>query len=69
MLLNTCVIHQDGNGFVDELFSLLCNSILPRPNHLPKSNYETKKMIQNLGLGYTIIYACENGCVLFCNDT
>jgi hypothetical protein len=49
MLLNTCVIHRASNGFVDELFSLFCNSIIPKPNHLPKSNYEAKKMIQNLG--------------------
>jgi hypothetical protein len=43
------VIHRASNGFVDELFSLFCNSIIPKPNHLPKSNYEAKKMIQNLG--------------------
>jgi hypothetical protein len=43
MLLNAFVTHRVSNGFVYELFSLLCNSILPKPNHLPKSNYEVKK--------------------------
>lgn len=47
---------------------MLCNSILPKPSHLPKSNHEAKKMIQNLGLGYTMKHVCENGCVLFRND-
>jgi hypothetical protein len=56
------------NDFVDEFFSLLCNSILPKPNTLPRSHYEAKKLVENLGLRYTMIHVCENGCVLFCNQ-
>jgi len=52
MILNTCATHRCTNGFVDELFSLLQNSILPKPNNLPKSHYEVKCLIQNLGLRY-----------------
>jgi hypothetical protein len=43
MLLDTCVIHQVNNGFVDDLFSLLCNSILPRPNLLQSQIMKPRK--------------------------
>jgi hypothetical protein len=45
MILNTLATHECTNGFVDELLSLLCNSILPKPNNLPKSHYEAKNLI------------------------
>lgn len=67
MLLNTCATHRVTNGLVNELFSLLCNSILPQPNKPLKSHYVAKRLVQNLGLSYSIIHACENGCVLFRN--
>jgi hypothetical protein len=67
MLLNTCATHWVINGFVDELFSLLCNYNLPKPNKLPRSHYEAKRLVQNLGLRYSKIHACKNGCVLFCD--
>jgi hypothetical protein len=68
MILNTCTTHCCTNGFVNELLSLLRNSIFFKPNNLPKSHYEGKTLIQNLGLGYISIHACQNGCVLYRNE-
>jgi hypothetical protein len=65
MILNTCATHRVTNGFVDKLFSLLQKSIVPNLNNLFTSHYEAKSLIQNPGLGYVIIHACENGCVLY----
>jgi hypothetical protein len=62
------MLHKVTNGFVDELFSLLWNSILPKPNNLPMSHHSAKSLIQNLCLGYNIFHACDKGCVLFCNQ-
>jgi len=66
MILNTCTTHHCTNGIVNELFSLLKNLVFPAPNNLPKSHYEA--LIQNLGLGYISIHACQNGCVLYQNE-
>jgi len=50
MLLNTCATHQITNGFVDEML-LLHNSILGlKFNNLLGSDYEVKKLVQNLAL-------------------
>lgn len=68
MILNTCTTHYCTNGFVDELLSLLGNSILLKPNNLPKLHYEARNLIQNLGLGYVSIHLCQNGCVLYQNE-
>jgi hypothetical protein len=68
MILNTCTTHHCTDGFVNELLSLLRNSIFPKPNNLPKSHYEAKTLIQNLGLGHISIHACQNGCVLYQNE-
>jgi hypothetical protein len=43
----------------------LLRDALPEGNVLPKSYYETKKMISGLGLGYEKIHACPNDCVLY----
>jgi hypothetical protein len=38
---------------------------VPQFNSLPKSYYEAKRMIKELGLGYDSIHVCYNNCVLF----
>ncbi len=68
MLFNTHATHRFINGFLDELLSLLQNSILFKPNNLPKSHYEAKMLVQDLGFGYNPIHACNNGCVLYHNQ-
>jgi hypothetical protein len=66
MILNTYATHHCTNGFVDQLLSLLQNFVILL-NNLPKSHYEAKSLVQNLGLGYISIHACQNGCVLYWN--
>ncbi|MCI35799.1 hypothetical protein A2U01_0057020, partial [Trifolium medium] len=53
------------HGWSDKSFSMLVDLLrdaLPEGNVLPKSYYETKKMISGLGLGYEKIHACPNDC-------
>ena len=65
LILNTCTVHGTTNGHVDELLTLLSEDILEPGNLLPKSRYEAKKFLKNLGLTYDSIHACENGCILY----
>ncbi|MCH86656.1 hypothetical protein A2U01_0007515, partial [Trifolium medium] len=56
------------HGWSDKSFSMLLDLLrdaLPEENVLPKSYYETKKMISGLGLGYEKIHACPNDCILY----
>ncbi|XP_043699950.1 uncharacterized protein LOC122650616 [Telopea speciosissima] len=56
----------------DKAFSLLLDLLkeaFPEPNSLPKSLYETKKIIKDLGLNYEKIDACRNDCMLYRNET
>nr|KYP59337.1 hypothetical protein KK1_014770 [Cajanus cajan] len=46
----------------------LLNDALLEENTLPKSFYDTKKIISGLGLGYEKIHACPNDCILYKND-
>ena len=43
----------------------LLKEALPDANKLPKSFYEAKNIIRDLGLDYVRIHACKNDCVLF----
>ena len=65
MLLNLYSVHRVNNNFVDELFGLLKNELLPKLNTLPSTRYEATKIIKKLGLAYDAIHACEARCVLF----
>ncbi|XP_058741920.1 uncharacterized protein LOC131614337 [Vicia villosa] len=56
------------HGWSDKSFSMLLDLLrdaFPEENVLPKSYYETKKMISGLGLGYEKIHACPNDCILY----
>ncbi len=64
MILNTYATHHCTNGFVDKFLSLLQNFVLLKLNNLPKSHYEVRNLVQNLGLGYISIHARQNGCVV-----
>jgi hypothetical protein len=66
MIWNTCATHHYTNGSVDELLSLLTNSMFPKPNNLLSFHYEANSLIQNLG--YVTIHACENGCISYHNE-
>nr|XP_004494940.1 uncharacterized protein LOC101496411 [Cicer arietinum] len=56
------------HGWSDKSFSMLLDLLrdaLPEENVLPKSYYETKKIVSGLGLGYEKIHACPNDCILY----
>ena len=42
--------------------------ILPSDAHVPKTYYESKKIIRDLGMKYEKIDVCKNDCVLFWNE-
>ena len=55
------------NGWTDKSFSMLLELLsdaLPEENTLPKSFYDTKKIISGLGLSYEKIHVCPNECIL-----
>ncbi|TXG73322.1 hypothetical protein EZV62_001901 [Acer yangbiense] len=48
-----------------DLLLELFKEALPEGEILPKSFYQTKKIISDLGLGYEKIHACPNDCILY----
>ena len=65
LIMTLCTIHGVSNRFADLLFTLFWEHLLPSENLLPKNYYAVKALIQNLGLNYKTIHACQGGCVLF----
>ena len=56
------------SGWSNKSFTMLLQilqDLLPLDAKLPKDNYEAKKIIKDLGLGYEKIHACPNDCMLF----
>ena len=68
LIVNCCKTHGVSNTFINELLMLLSMSILPLGNCLPKTEYEASKILRRLGLAYSMIHACPNGCCLFKGD-
>lgn len=59
------------NGWSNKSFNNLLSTLretLPEGEQLPRSSYEVKKLIGDLGLGYEKIHACPNNCMLFWKD-
>jgi hypothetical protein len=59
------------NGWSDKDFNELLqflNDLLPKVNMLPRSTYQAKKNVCLLGLEVEKIHACQNDCMLFCNE-
>ena len=48
-----------------DMFIDFIREMLPEGAHVPRSWYEAKKSITELGLGHQKIDACKNDCVLF----
>ena len=63
-LLHLQVTNHWTNKSVDMLLHLL-NDVIPSGSVLPKSHYEARSIMRELGLGYETIHACKNDCVLF----
>jgi hypothetical protein len=56
------------NEWSDTSFSALMEmltKVLPKPNGLPSSTYQAKKIIYPLTLGIEKIHACSNHCILY----
>ncbi|XP_019255076.1 PREDICTED: uncharacterized protein LOC109233657 [Nicotiana attenuata] len=49
---------------MDDLLSFF-KEVLPVESFVPNSFYEAKKVLRDLGLGYTKIDACQNDCILY----
>ncbi|GKB07403.1 putative transposase-associated domain-containing protein [Tanacetum coccineum] len=71
----SCLVHlyhiKCLNGWSNKSFSMLLEflrDLLPEGNLLPKTTYQVKKILANLGLSYEKIDACPNGCMLFWGD-
>ncbi|XP_028118132.1 uncharacterized protein LOC114315719 [Camellia sinensis] len=63
-VLNMKVTNHWSNKSVDMMLEFL-SRLLPKENLVPKSTYEAKKILCDLGLSYELIHACINDCVLF----
>ena len=59
------------NGWSNKSFKDLLETLrmtFPGLGDLPRSSYEVKKLINELGLGYEKIHVCPNNCMLFWKD-
>ncbi|XP_012840363.1 PREDICTED: uncharacterized protein LOC105960705 [Erythranthe guttata] len=63
-LLHIKVYNKWSNKSFDMMLTLL-KKALPHGETLPKSYYDAKKILNDLGLGYTAIHACKYDCALF----
>ncbi|XP_060170851.1 uncharacterized protein LOC132601805 [Lycium barbarum] len=66
-LLHLKCLNHWSNKSMDELLSFF-KEVLPEGSFVPKSFYEAKKVLCDLGLGYTKIDACQNDCILYWHD-
>lgn len=65
LLIQNCfTVFGVTNSFRNEMWKLL-RELLPCPNSLPTSQYLAMKYIQQMGVSYVPIHACQNGCCLF----
>ncbi|XP_026429861.1 uncharacterized protein LOC113326328 [Papaver somniferum] len=55
--------HMNKKSF--QMILDLIKAALPEGETLPNTYYEAKKLLRNLGLGYTVIHACRYDCALF----
>ncbi|KAK9990796.1 hypothetical protein SO802_025781 [Lithocarpus litseifolius] len=63
-MLNVKVMTNLSNKGLDMMLELL-TKVLPKGNLVPRSTYEVKKILHDLGMSYEHIDACKNDCALF----
>ena len=63
-MMNVKVMTNLTNKGLDMILDLLIK-LLPKGNLVPRSTYEAKKILRDLGLSYEHIHACKNDCALF----
>ncbi|CAN4101380.1 unnamed protein product [Withania somnifera] len=66
-LLHLKCLNNWRNKTVNELLSFI-EELLHESSFVPDSFYEGKKVLPDLGLGYTKINACQNNCILYWCD-
>ena len=64
MILNMKVVNNWSNKSLNMMLEFLMK-LLPEGNLVPKSTYEAKKMLRDLGMSYEHIDACKNDCILY----
>ena len=47
---------------------LLKDQFLPVDNDMPPSRSDAKQLLASMGMDYQRIHACQNDCILFCNE-
>ncbi|XP_030963985.1 uncharacterized protein LOC115985160 [Quercus lobata] len=62
-MLNVKVMTNLSNKGLDMMLELL-TKVLPKGNLVPRSTYEAKKILRDLGMSYEHIDACKNDCTL-----
>ena len=67
-MLNVKVMTNLSNKRLDMMLELL-TKILPKGKLVPRSTYEAKKILHDLGMSYEHIDACKNDCALFWKET
>ena len=63
-MLNVKVMTNLSNKELDMMLELL-TKVLPKGNLVPRSTYEAKKILRDLGMSYEHIDACKNDSALF----
>ena len=63
-MLNVKVMTNLSNKGPDMMLELLIK-VLQKGNLVPRSTYEAKKILCDLGMSYKHIDACKNDCALF----
>ena len=63
-LMHVKVLNCWSDKSFDMLLQLLIDAF-PEGSIIPKTYYDAKKMLRELGLGYNSIHACKYDCVLF----
>ncbi|XP_062080241.1 uncharacterized protein LOC133784996 [Humulus lupulus] len=63
-IMHIKVMRGWSNKSFDLLLDLLSKAF-PKDNKIPRSYYDAKKMLRDLGLGYETIHVCEYDCTLF----
>ena len=67
-MLNVKVMTSLSNKGLDMMLELL-TKVLSKGNLVPRSTYEAKKILHDLGMSYEYIDACKNDCALFWKES
>ena len=64
LFLNLQSTYSVSNVAMDSIFRNI-HALLPKPNSMPASRDEARKLLSKLGLECEVIHMCENSCILF----